>query len=232
MNTGPQGWHQGGADEGEAVRAPAELPPPTEFLRHGAPPALPVRTTTARPLPTTVLWRWRYETAVLSGAPLLWWGTVRSIGGLAGLSAVTFVLAVFALLPPMRRWASAVLWTVVTPHRMRVGCVEAGVVSSRGKLPAVLFTLRKPYGERVYLWCPAGLGATDVASARPAIASACWASDVEFYEMPGSYPQLVAVDVIRLPEALVPTEPHGVTAVWKRFAYHHGRFEGFAPRAR
>lgn len=233
MNTGPQGWHQGGADESESevVTDPADLSPPTEELRHGAPPAPPPRPLTARPLPTTVLWRWRYETAALGGVPLLWWGSVRSIGGLAGLSIVTGLLAVVALVPALRGWLSAVLWTVVTPHRVRVACAEAGVVSPDGKLPTVLFTLRKPYGERVYVWCPTGLGPADVAGARPAIAAACWASDVVFYETGGQYPHLVAVDVVRQPAALADAEPRGVPALWSRFARHDGRFEGFAPRA-
>ena len=231
MNTGPQGWHQGGADESEreVVTDPADLSQPTEVLRAGAPPAWPPHPALARPLPTTVLWRWRYETAALGSVPLLWWGSVRTIGGLAGLSAVTGLLAVVALLPPLRRWLFAVLWTVVTPHRVRVAWAEAGVVSARGKLPAVLFTLRKPYGERVYVWCPAGLGPADVAGARPAIAAACWASDVVFYETGGQYPHLVAVDVVRLPAGLLDAEPPGVPALWSRFARHDGRFEGFAP---
>ncbi|GAA0264519.1 hypothetical protein [Cryptosporangium japonicum] len=217
MNTGPKGWHQGGADEDSFV--PADL---SEL-------EWPTRTAVARPLPTTVLWRWRYETAVLGGAPLLWWASVRSIGGLVGLGLVTGVVAVLASIPALRRWLSALLWTVVTPHRLRVGCVEAGVVSPQGKLPAVLFTLRKPYGERVYLWCPAGLGPADVAAARPAIAAACWADDVVFYQTSGQYPPLVAVDVVRLPGTVLDTEPQTVSAVWKRFVRHDGRFEGFPP---
>ncbi|MFG1920346.1 hypothetical protein [Cryptosporangium sp. NPDC048952] len=235
MNTGPQSRHQGGADEGEAAIkpptfVPADLsdltPLPHQGNRAPAPP------TVARPLPTTVLWRWRYETAVLGGAPLLWWAGVRSIGGLAGLSIVTGLLAFVALIPPLRRWLTAVLWTVVTPHRVRVACAEAGVVSPSGKLPGVLCTVRKPYGERVYLWCPPGLGPADVAAARSVIAAACWANDAVFYQTSGQYPQFVAVDVIRLSDAVVEPEPMELPAVWERFARHDGRFEGFAPRTR
>ncbi|SHN05887.1 hypothetical protein [Cryptosporangium aurantiacum] len=221
MNTGPQGWHQGGADE---------LRPPTGVLRRGAAPDWPARPVVARPLPTTVLWRWRYELAALLGAPLLWWASVQTFGGLTGLSIVTGVLAVVALVPPLRRWAFAVLWTVVTPHRIRVACAEAGVVSSRGKLPAVLFTRRKSYGERVYLWCPDGVGSTDVAAARPAIAAACWAHEVHFYETNGQYPHLVAVEVVRHRAEVTEAEDGTLSALWARFARHGGRFEGFAPR--
>jgi hypothetical protein len=136
---------------------------------------------------------------------------------------------VIVAVPPLRRWALAVLWTVVTPHRIRVACAEAGVVSPRGRLPAVLFTLRKPYGERVYLWCPDGMGPTDVAAARPAIAAACWVNDVQFYETGGQYPHLVAVDVVRLP--VEDDRRPEIPALRRRFARHQGRFEGFGPPA-
>lgn len=158
-------------------------------------PARPGRVT--RPFPTTVLWRWRYEVVAIGGTPLVWWSGVRAAGGLATLASLTGLLAVVALVGPLRRWATAVTWSVITPHRVRVGCAEAGVVSPSGKLPAVLFTQRRSTGERVYLWCPRGLTPTDVAAARRAIAAACWASEVRFYQTSGQYPPLVAVDVIR-----------------------------------
>ena len=235
MNTGPQGWHRGGAEErrSKAVDPPAELRPPTGVLRPNAPDgswAWPVRPAVARPLPTTVAWRWRYEALLLVGAPLLWWRCVEAVGGLTVLSVVTALIAMIALVPHLRRWIFAVLWTVVTPHRIRVGCAEAGVVSPRGKLPTVAFTLRKPYGERVYVWCPEGLGPVDVAAARPAIAAACWARDVQFFETGGQYPHLVAVDVVRYPGA-VSADERAMLALRARFTRHGGRFEGFAPLA-
>ncbi|MFB9319619.1 hypothetical protein [Cryptosporangium minutisporangium] len=208
----------------------AELRPPTGVLRRGAAPDWPARPVVARPLPTTVLWRWRYEGAAVAAVPLMWWASARAFGGLTGLSVVTALLAVVALVPPLRRWAFAEVWTVITPHRIRVACAEAGVVSPRGKLPAVLFTCRKPYGERVYLWCPDGIGAGDVAAARPAIASACWARDVDFFETSGQYPHLVVVEVVRQPVAVALGDDRTVSALWARFARHGGHFEGFPSR--
>jgi hypothetical protein len=231
MDEGSQSWHQGGADDyhGKAGDGPAELYPRTGLLRRGGAPSRLARPTVARPMPTTVLWRWRYEVGVLAGAPLLWWSCVRVVGGLTGLSVVTGLLAVVALLPPLRRWAFAVLWGVITPHRIRVGCAEAGVVSPRGKLPAVVFTRRKPYGERVYLWCPEGMSPIDVAAARPALAAACWAREVNFYETAGQYPPLVVVEVVRQPAAVGENDIRPVPSLWARFELHGGQFEGFEP---
>ncbi|TQS41847.1 hypothetical protein [Cryptosporangium phraense] len=211
MNTGPQNWHE-------------ELRPPTPVLRRGAFAGRPVRPAVARPLPTTVLWRWRYEAALLGGAPLFWWGSVHAVGGLVGLSFVTALLAFVALVPPLRRWAFAVLWTIVTPHRIRVACAQAGLVSHTGKLPAVLVTCRKAYGERVYLWCPDGVSAGDVAAARSVFMGACWARDVRVFESSGQYPRVVAMEVVRQRTA-EPTPQ--VPALWARFERHSGRFEGF-----
>ncbi|MFI5955748.1 hypothetical protein [Cryptosporangium sp. NPDC051539] len=216
MNTGPQNWRRGGE----------ELRPPTPVLRRGVGSDGPVRPAAARPLPTTVLWRWRYEAAAVGGAPLFWWGSVHAAGGLIGLSLVTGLLAFVALVPPLRRWASAVLWTIVTPHRLRVGCAGAGLLSRSGRLPAVLATCRKAYGERVYLWCPVGVSAGDVAAARSFLADACWARDVRVFETSGQYPQVIAVEVVRSPVA-GEGEARAVPALWARFERHEGRFEGF-----
>jgi hypothetical protein len=37
-------------------------------------------------------------------------------------------------------------------HRVRVGCAEAMIYSSRGKIPIVLWTAHQHFGERVLLW--------------------------------------------------------------------------------
>jgi hypothetical protein len=42
----------------------------------------------------------------------------------------------------------------------------------------VLYTVPAHFGERVWLWCRAGITPADLEAARDILRSACWASDV------------------------------------------------------
>ena len=183
MNTGPQGWH---SRTGEFEGLP-ELG----------------RVRVATPLPSTVLWRWRYEVGAVGSILLIWWSCAVATGGLVALTLMSASLALVAAVGPIRRSVLAAAWGVITPHRVRLACAEAGVVSPRGKLPAVMLTRRESYGERVYLWCPSGLGANDVSAARRAIAVVCWATEVRVLESTGQYPPLVVLEVDRQPVRVV-----------------------------
>jgi hypothetical protein len=207
MSTGPQGWHSGAG----------------EF--EGLPELGRVRVAT--PLPSTILWRWRYEIGAAASVSLIWWSCAVEAGGLAALTLITALLALVAAVKPLRRLVFAAAWSVITPHRVRLACAEAGVVSPRGKLPAVLFTRRESYGERVYLWCPSGLCANDVSAARRAIAVICWATEVRVLESTGQYPPLVVLEVDRQP-ARVASERRALEhrsgpALRNRYDRHAGR---------
>jgi hypothetical protein len=151
--------------------------------------------TVARANPIVVAWRWRYELLATAGLAAVWLalGTAAASAVTAGLAVA---LAAMAAVPEGRRFLVARAWCVVTPHRVRVGCAQAWIHSRNGKIPAVLFTLRQPFGERVYLWCRAGTSAGDLSSARELLAAACWADDVRVFRSP-RHAHIVTLDVIR-----------------------------------
>lgn len=151
--------------------------------------------TVARANLAVAAWRWRYEVLAVAGLVVTWiaLGVTAAAIVTAGLAAV---LATMASLPAGRRFLTARAWCIMTPHRIRVGCVQAWIHSRGGKIPAVLLTRRQPFGERVYLWCRAGTSAEDVSSARSLLAAACWADDVRVTRH-SRYAHLVRVDVIR-----------------------------------
>jgi hypothetical protein len=150
----------------------------------------------ARPNPLVAVWRWRYELAAVAALAAVW----LILGGVAvatltgGLAAAALVTAASG--PRGRRFLMARAWVIVTPHRVRVGCAQAWIHSRYGKIPAVLLTVRQPFGERVYLWCRAGTSADHLSSARELLASACWADDVRVSRSP-RYAHIVTLDVIR-----------------------------------
>lgn len=151
--------------------------------------------TIARANPVVAAWRWRYELAGVAGLSAAWLtlGTATTASLTAGLAVLLIITACF---PAGRRFIAARMWCIVTPHRVRAGCAQAWIHSRNGKLPFIWMTRRQPFGERVYLWCRAGISAVDFRSARELLTAACWAEDVQVSHH-ARYTHLVALDVIR-----------------------------------
>jgi hypothetical protein len=162
--------------------------------------------TVARANPAVAAWRWRYELGLVSvlAAAFAGLGLVAGLMAIANTAGLLGTLAV--LFPALRRHLTARFWCVVTPHRVRAGCVHAGIHSRYGKIPVILMTTRQPFGERVYLWCRAGTTASDFAAARELLATACWADDVRVWRGE-RHAQLVCLDVIRRPRECGPGGP-------------------------
>jgi hypothetical protein len=120
----------------------------------------------------------------------------------AGLAA----LAAMLCWPPARLRIIARWWCVVTPHRIRKGCVSAWIQTRDGKLPIVMSCSPAGYGERVRLWLPAGLAADDLLNVTEILAAACWAADVRVTRDHGRAHR-VTVEVIRHPSYLLNPPP-------------------------
>jgi len=124
---------------------------------------------------------WRYELGLVAGALLgvVGIGSALGLGWLIAAAAVCLaILAVPLASPASRQRITARAWCAITPHRVRTGGTHAWIQTRDGRLPAVLYTTPAAFGERVWLWCRAGLTARDLKAAREALRAACWASDV------------------------------------------------------
>lgn len=149
-----------------------------------------------RPNLLVVLWRWRWELMLAFGLP-----TELSIIGIRlgwawALVAVGAILTIFTAWPGARYWLVAHARCVVTAHRVRTGCAQAWIQTRHGKLPIILLTGPQPYGERVYIWCRAGITLEDFEEAKGILRSACWASDIRVTSS-SRYSHIVVLDVIR-----------------------------------
>ena len=161
--------------------------------------------------PIGFAWSWRFELGMLvalTGISLAITGSLGLIG-LAAVSGAGLAASIAALCwPPARNRIVARAWCVITPHRVRVGCVNAWVQTRSGRLPIIWSTAPADYGEQVRLWCPAGITAADLAGASEILAAACWAAEVRVFADP-RHAHLVTLAVIRNshPERSAPT-PH------------------------
>ena len=170
----------------------------------------------SRPGPLGRLWHWRYELALMAGLPLaaLAIGYTLGLGWLIAMAATALaVMGAVLAWRPARRWLIARAWCVITPHRVRTGCVHAWVQTRDGRLPIVLYTAPADFGERVMLWCRAGITAGDFEGARDILRAACWASDVRVV-VNDRRSHIVVLEVIRRRPAGRPDEGDPVTPGW------------------
>ncbi len=114
----------------------------------------------ARPGLIARMWHWRYELGLIAGVVLaaVSVGLILGPGWLTVMAAATIaILAGSMAWAPSRRRLIARAWCVITPHRVRTGCTHAWIQTRDGRLPTVLYTAAADFGERVWLWCRAGI---------------------------------------------------------------------------
>jgi hypothetical protein len=164
--------------------------------------------TVARPRPITRIWPWRYEFGLIAGTVLgmIGIGVTLGPGWLIAAAAAMAILGVALAWRPSRRRIIARAWRVITPHRVRAGCTQAWIQTRDGHLPAVLYTVPAYYGERVWVWCRAGITAGDLEAARDILRAACWASDVRVV-VNDRRSHIVVLEVIRRLPPSSPEEP-------------------------
>jgi hypothetical protein len=166
-----------------------------------------------RPGPLELFWNWRWELGILAAGAGLSALVAGSLGliGLAATAGAGLAVAVAVLQwPPARARVVARAWCVITPHRVRTGCRHAWVQTRDGKLPIILYTTPAAFGERVTVWCRAGITHADLEAARDILRAACWASDVRVVAS-ARYAHVVVLEVIRRPP---PGPPHEAISAW------------------
>jgi len=184
------------------------IPAPHQYRDTRVPTDLRRLISVAVPNPLVVAWRWRYEIALLAGLTAGLTSAIISFGAAPTIVVVIVIALAIVCWPSARRWTVGRVWCVITAHRVRVGCVEGLIYSSRGKVPVVLWTSHQAFGERVLLYCRAGTSADDFVSARTILATACWAQDIAIF-VDVRHPQLVTLYVMRRPGSDLTSDPEG-----------------------
>jgi len=143
-------------------------------------------------------WVFRHLPVLLVLALLVWlWSAVSGAVG-RGWAAVVFVAvaAVLVAAPWSRRALLVVLGCLVTQTRLRTGLIELRLTTHGGRLPFVLWLTPTPAGERVWLWCRAGVSPEDLADETDGLRSACFAREVRVTR-DRRWSSLVVLDVVR-----------------------------------
>jgi hypothetical protein len=153
-------------------------------------------TPVAQPNLLVIAWRWRYELMLLVGLPAGVVTLLSADGWRWTLIEIGLLVVTLSTWPAIRWWIAAHVWCVVTAHRLRAGCAQAWIHTRQGKLPILLCTRPKPFGEQAHLWCRAGTSVEDFEFARDLIRTACWAHDVRVTRS-RRYSHIVVLDIVR-----------------------------------
>lgn len=152
-------------------------------------------TPVARPNVIVLLWRWRWELALILGVPAGLAALIFRFGWVWTLIGITAAGATLAW-PEARYWLAVHVRCIITAHRVRTACAQAWIQTRSGKLPVILLTTPKPWGERIYIWCRAGICLEDFEAARNILRSACWVTDICVTPR-ARYSHIVILDLIR-----------------------------------
>ena len=112
-----------------------------------------------------------------------------------------------------RRWLTSVVGCMVTRARLRAAFHELRLSRRSGRLPFTVALVPTAVGERVWLCCPIGVSAEDIASETDRLRAACFARDVRVTR-DRRFSALVCVEVIRR-DPLAASQP--VTSPLGRF---------------
>jgi hypothetical protein len=141
-------------------------------------------------------WRWRTELLVVGGllAAFAWLSGQITIRWASVVLAAA--LGIIFAVPHSRRFTVRRFWCVLARHRFHRLCWEARLHTRSGRLPAVLWVRPTRVGERLTVWCRAGLSAEDFAQHTGELAAACYAREARVTRN-RSWSQLVTIDIIR-----------------------------------
>jgi hypothetical protein len=153
----------------------------------------------SRPAFVAVLeWVLRYLPELFA-AYVVWrlWSTCsNAIGPLWTLLGWSLITAGAVWWRRSRRWILTAAGCVLTRHRLRTTLIALRLTTWSGRLPLVVWMAPTPVGERVWLWCRAGISAEDIADEIDGLRAACCARDVRVTR-DDRWGALVVIDVIR-----------------------------------
>ena len=95
-----------------------------------------------------------------------------------------------------RRWLSGLLGCMLTRARLRAAFAELRLSRRSGRLPLTLALVPTAVGERVWLCCPIGVCAEDIADETDRLRAACFARDIRITR-DRRFSALVVIEVVR-----------------------------------
>jgi hypothetical protein len=149
----------------------------------------------------------------------LWQITAEQIGPLWTNIVIVAMAVGLVWWRHSRRWLIGVLGCMLTRARLRAAFAELRLSRRSGRLPVTLALVPTAVGERVWLCCPIGVCAEDIADEADRLRAACFAREIRITR-DRRFSALVVVEVIRR-DPLAATAP--IPSALGRFDVPHPR---------
>jgi hypothetical protein len=146
-----------------------------------------------------------------------WQMTAEQVGPLWTTVLAVVVVVGLVWWRRSRCWLTAALGCMVTRARLRAAFAELRLSRRSGRLPFTVALVPTAVGERVWLCCPLGVSAEDIAEETDRLRAACFAREVRVTR-DRRFSALVVVEVIRR-DPLADSIP--VISPWGRFDVPH-----------
>ena len=122
------------------------------------------------------IWWWIPETVIIGALVAGWIELAEHTTLIYRLAFMVVVVGVPAAVKPVRIGINALIWCLVTRHRVRTCFSEFIITNRTGSLPLILWAMPTRVGERVWIWLRPGLSLDDLLGRLDKIAVACWAT--------------------------------------------------------
>jgi hypothetical protein len=121
------------------------------------------------------IWWWTPEAAIAAAIITGWTELADHTTLVWRLLITAAIIAVPAVLRPVRAGLNAAAWCLITRHRVRTCFSEFIITDRTGTLPLILWARPSRVGERIWVWLRPGLALEDIQDRLDKIATACWA---------------------------------------------------------
>lgn len=107
------------------------------------------------------------------------------------------IIGAVGLVPPVRRYAVALVWCLIVRHRLRACFTSFMPTDRHGHLPFIGLATPNPVGERVWVWLRPGLSQEQIEHQLDRIAVACWCASVTVTKARTSNSAAIYLDIKR-----------------------------------
>jgi hypothetical protein len=147
-----------------------------------------------RPGLITLMWRWRSEIAIIVALLVFEYVLAKVMGLIGGVLVILATAGVLWVVPATRRWMLRRCWCLFTRHQLYAVFRETGTTTRMGRLPLIMRVSPTDQGERVAVWCRAGIPVEQLQEIESEIRDACMANEVYF---PPVHAPLARIEIVR-----------------------------------
>lgn len=133
-----------------------------------------------RPGLITLAWRWRTEIALIVALVGLEYVLAQVMGLVGGVLVIVAAAEILYAVPTTRRWMFRHARCVFVRHRLYSVFRETRTTTLKGRLPLIMRVSPTNHGDRVMVFCRAGISVEQLQKVKREICNASMASDIYF----------------------------------------------------